>query len=425
MKLKLALLTPLPPAASGIALFSRRILPLLAKKFDITVFSENIAVDIPNDSAFDILPLERFELYPSKKDFDLVLYQIGSNKIHCGIYLSALLRPGIAMLHEYVLHHLVKACTIGVNDYEAYTAEFAKYYGAEGEEMARLVHTGRAATETMFFHYPFYGRIAERSRALVTTTEYSKKIISAAYPSKKIYSSLICGCIETSSADRNSARKTLGIGDEFIIGIFGLISAAKKTDLVLDVFKRLQSKYPGIRLLLAGGIDPYYDLDADIKARKIENGIIRTGRLSDEDYVRWLAAADVCINLRYPIGGESSSALIEMMDAGKTVILPEAGQFLEIPEDCAVHIPLGRDSRDALEAVIEEFIANPEELKTTGARAKAFAAERFSLERSASALIKTLEEIAGSSLPEPAALSGEEKARFERLRQHFLKQDKG
>jgi glycosyltransferase involved in cell wall biosynthesis len=425
MKKRLAFITPLPPAASGIALFSRRILPMLAEKFDVSVFTENLPPDIPGKVEYEILPLNRFEINPAGKDFDAVLYQIGSNKIHCGIYLSAILRPGIAMLHEYVLHHLVKATTIGAEDNEAYTAEFKKYYGSEGEEMARLVHTGRAANETLFFHYPFFGRITERSLALITTTETSKNAISAEYPTKKIHYSPICSCIDTSNADRVTARKALALGDEFIIGIFGLITHAKKTGLVLDVFGRLRKKYPNIRLLLAGGVDPYYDLDKDIAAYEIDGGIIRTGRLSDGDYRRWLAAADVCVNLRYPIGGESSSALIEMMEAAKTIILPKAAQFLEIPEDCARHIPLGRNSADYLEAAVEEFIENPARLDDIGKKAKAYSIEHFSPEKITSSLIDILEEISDSKLLEPPPLGAEEKERFEKLYRHFVLYNKG
>jgi glycosyltransferase involved in cell wall biosynthesis len=426
-KKKLAFCSPLPPAPSGISQWSGRILPILAAGFEITVFTDTADPALPADlsAGYSVELLNRFPLDPSSKDFDLILYQIGSNKIHAGIYLSAILRPGIVMLHEYVLHHLVKATTIGALDNDAYTAEFRKYYYSEGAEIARLVHTGRAATETLFFHYPFFNRITERSRAVITTTETSKKIINAEYPAKQIYFSPICACIDTSDADREAARKTLSIGDEFIIGIFGLISHTKKTGLVLDVFSELRKKYPNIRLLLAGGVDPYYDLDKDIAANEIKDGIIRTGRLSDDNYRRWLAATDICINLRYPTGGESSSTLIEMMDAGKAVILPAAGQFLEIPEDCAVHIPSGRDSRECLAAAIEEYMAKPEALEAIGKRAKSFSAVHFSLEKSASSLVKILEEIAASDLPEPPPLDAAEKTRFERLYDHFVTNYKG
>lgn len=425
-KKKLAFCSPFPPAPSGIAQWSGRILPVLAEHFDITVFTDTPDKVQSEDgpAGWRIESLSGFPLDSSSKDFDLVLYQIGSNRLHAGVYLAAVLRPGIAMLHESVLHHLVKATTIGIGENEAYTAEMTRYYGKEGAEIARLVHTGRASNETLFFHYPFFNRIAERSTALITTTEFSKKTISAEYPVKEIHYSPICGCIDTSGADRSAARKELRLGDEFVIGIFGLISAAKKMDLILGVFSRLHKKYPNARLLLAGGVDPYYDLEKEITTHNIEDGIIRTGRLSDADYRRWLAAADICVNLRYPTGGESSSALIEMMDAGKTVILPAAAQFLEIPEDCAVHIPTGRDSAGSLSAAIENFILNPKSAGEIGEQAKKYSAENFGLQKCVSSLVKTLNEISDSPRPEATPLSEEEKQRFERLYEHFVTNEK-
>jgi len=421
-KKKLAFCSPLPPAPSGIAQWSGRILPILAAGFEVTVFTDTADTVTSADvsACYSVESLKHFPLAPSSKDFDLVLYQIGSNKLHAGIYLSAVLRPGIAMLHESVLHHLVKATTVGIGENAAYTDEMTRYYGREGAEIARLVHTGRAASETLYFHYPLFHRITERSRALITTTAFSKEMVGSEFPSKAIYHVPISACLDAAGLKKPEARARLDIKDEYIIGIFGLISPVKQIEAALDAVKSIAGCDRSVRLVLAGDIHDKYDVRSEIEKRGMENSVIITGRLDDVGYRDWLAAADICINLRYPTGGESSSALIEMMDAGKPVILPAFGQFLEIPSGAAVHINPGKDVPEQLRKVIEHLMENRDEAEKIGLKAFEFSIENFNLERNAARLIETLDAISALDPPQVPPLNKDEEESFHRLRNHFL-----
>src|SRR5438045_2572214 len=55
----------------------------------------------------------------------LNLYQIGNNPLHWPMYQQALRQPGIVLLHDAVLHHLL----LGQLSREAYVEEFVYNYG--------------------------------------------------------------------------------------------------------------------------------------------------------------------------------------------------------------------------------------------------------------------------------------------------------
>src|SRR5690348_15871167 len=70
------------------------------------------------------------------------LYQLGNNLDHAHVYRTALRVPGIVVLHDPVLHHLVEALTIGRGDAAGYDSVMAAHYGPAGRRLARLRRLG-------------------------------------------------------------------------------------------------------------------------------------------------------------------------------------------------------------------------------------------------------------------------------------------
>src|SRR5579862_8735598 len=107
--MRVAFFSPMPPAGSGIADYSDALLPSLSRLVDVQVFS---GAD-PNFRA---------------ADFDLALYQIGNNPSHGFVYDAALRHPGVVVMHESNLHHLMADITIRRGDWPGYLRE-AEYNG--------------------------------------------------------------------------------------------------------------------------------------------------------------------------------------------------------------------------------------------------------------------------------------------------------
>jgi len=94
----------MPPSKSGIADYSAALVSQLEKLVDLTVFDRP---DKPYDAA----------------RFDIDLYHIGNNPFHTFVYEAALHRPGVAVMHEANLHHLIADHTIRRGNWDAYMAE--------------------------------------------------------------------------------------------------------------------------------------------------------------------------------------------------------------------------------------------------------------------------------------------------------------
>ncbi len=316
--MKLAVLTPLPPTRSGVAHYSSLLLPGLARRAEVR--------------AFDSLDGYR------RSDFDAVVYQLGNNPHHELMYREAMREPGVIVLHDLVLHHLVVEMTLARGDVDGYVAAMRANHGPAGAAWAR----GRAEgmhTEMANFLMPASIDIARRSKAVIVHNEYARDRLQSFGVDTPVHVVAHPHVPETRTFDRDALRAKLGFTPETrVIGFFGFLTSAKRAEVVLEAFRIAREREPRLALLIVG--EPAPNIDVSTLQR---DGIVMTSYVADDDFPMYYAVADRFVNLRYPSAGESSGTLIRALDAGKPVAVSDYAQFAELPDDCVVKIPLGAD----------------------------------------------------------------------------------
>src|SRR5439155_26010690 len=103
---------------------------------------------------------------------DLRIYQLGNNPHHEFVYREAMAHPGVVVLHDVVLHHLIVEMTLARGDVEGYVTALRASHGEVGEAWAR----GRAAglhSEMGNFLLPASVEIANRSHAVIVHNDWS------------------------------------------------------------------------------------------------------------------------------------------------------------------------------------------------------------------------------------------------------------
>src|ERR1044072_2337621 len=115
--MKVAFFSPLPPARSGIADYSEALVEQLRHRVDPQGFTS------PTATAGAAIAVD----------------QIGNNGFHGFVYETALKHPGVVVLHESNLHHLIADITIKRGDWDAYINECEYDGGPEAREVAEGV----------------------------------------------------------------------------------------------------------------------------------------------------------------------------------------------------------------------------------------------------------------------------------------------
>jgi glycosyltransferase involved in cell wall biosynthesis len=317
-RLSVAWHSPLPPARTGVAHYSSLILPELSKRVDLTTDNRQLTTNI---------------------------YHLGNNPFHESIYRAALERPGIVVLHDVVLHHLIVEMTLARGDVEGYVAALRASHGEPGAAWARARAAGMHM-EMANFLLPASIDVARRSRAVVVHNRWAAERLLSFGVETPVH-------VVPHPYVHEEPRVRVDVPRGRIVGLFGFLTSAKRADVVLQAFARARRRDRELVLLVVGEPAP----NIDVSAMRAE-GVVFTGYVPDETFASYYAAADRLVNLRYPSAGETSGTLIRALDAGKPVAVSDYAQFAEYPDDIVTKIPLGDGEVEAL----TEFLLHDHEV---------------------------------------------------------------
>jgi glycosyltransferase involved in cell wall biosynthesis len=112
---------------------------------------------------------------------------------------------------------------------------------------------------------------------------------------------------------------------------FGLVTQEKRIPQALRALAAVGKVAPDARLTLVGGTTDHYDVRAEAAALGIADRVDITGYVPDEDLPAHLAAADVCICLRWPTARETSASWLRCLAAGKPTIVTDLTHLVDVP----------------------------------------------------------------------------------------------
>jgi glycosyltransferase involved in cell wall biosynthesis/SAM-dependent methyltransferase len=380
--MRVAFFSPLPPSKSGIADYSQTLLEHLAPLADVTVFS----------SAAD------------PREFDLALYQVGNNAHHDFVYETALRHPGVVVMHESNLHHLIADLTIKRGDWDAYLREVEYNGGAAALNFAQRVKALEVGPD--YKGVAMTRRILESARGVIVHSRFMvDEVRRAGYqgPVARIpHGAWI------PQVDRMGYRERLGIGESApLIGAFGFLKPYKRIAESLRAFRRLVKVEPEARMILVGEEHPEFPVRSLIRTLDLTERVRVISFAPIEDFVGYMAATDIVLNLRYPTVGESSGSLLRALGLGKAVIVSDVAGFREFPDDICLKAPVDATEEDVLFEYLNLLVSRPEVARPMGERARCYVERECNWDLVARRYVSFLKSVADSSewRDEPAALS--------------------
>lgn len=368
--LRIAYFSPLPPAPTGIADYSRELLLPLSELADLTLFAGDPA-RVDRDLARRF-PAEAFAAYPKKRwAFDLALYHMGNSPFHAEIYQTALRYPGIVVLHEVILRDFAAYITVARGDFAGYAREIGYELGWTGYEAAWQARVGRQPPALQ--EAKFSGRLIDRCLGVVVHNQRAAEMVRDLNGERRL--AVIDQLVVRREAP--SLRGLLPVTDQTtVFAALGEINANKQIDLTLDAFARLKREEEDVYFLIVGAANANVNLSRMIRRRGLDDSVLWTGRVGPlEEFVGWSMAADVVINLRYPSLGETSNAAVRALAAGKPLIVYDQGWSRELPTDLCRQVP-PLDPR-ALYRAMRAMIHRPEERRAMGRTAAKYADQQL------------------------------------------------
>jgi len=325
---RLALVSPLPPAPSGIADYAAELAPALAPHYAVTL----VSAAPPEGALHGRFPwMSEDEFIAEGSQFDRVLYQLGNNPLHAPTLRRLLPRhPGVVTLHDPVLSDLRNWMLTDRAEREGAVARRAEEEGYPAT-VANAPTAGSA------------GVLAQAMGVLVHSEHARARLRDDYGPAATAHVQVVAHLrAPPPLPPRTTARAALGLAEDTpVIAAFGLITTRKLPLCLLDAFARVAARHPRAVLAFIGGAQD--GLDARLRQMATMRGLtarlVLTGRVSPEDYRRWLAAADIAVQLRADSTGETSGAVKDALMAGLPVVVNAHGAMAELPPDACHALP--------------------------------------------------------------------------------------
>ena len=349
--MKLAYFSPLPPARSGIADYSAMLLEELRGLLDVETYAGE-------GKPFDGPPAG-----------SLALYQLGNNADHIEAYEMALRHPGVVVLHEANLHHLIADLTIRRGEWDAYVNACADDGGEAARAFAERVRALEVGPD--YDGVPMLRRVLERARGLIVHSRFvADKCRETGYRGPI---AVIPHGAAMPPMERMNWRTKLGLNEtEPLVGIFGFLKPYKRIAQSLRAFARVRRMVPDAKLILVGEEHLDFPLEPQIRALGLQAAVRRFGYATPEEFEGYLSACDVVLNLRFPTVGETSGTLLRAFGMGKAVVVSDVGSFAEFPDDICLKVPVDATEDETLFSILNLLISRPALARAMGDRARAW-----------------------------------------------------
>ncbi|HEX2965767.1 MAG TPA: glycosyltransferase, partial [Syntrophorhabdaceae bacterium] len=328
---RLAYISPLPPAQSGIADYSAELLPQLYRFYEIdvivaqeTISDEWVRVNCPVRSVSWFR--ENYRL------FDRILYHFGNSHFHSHMFDLLKEIPGVVALHDFflsgILHHM---SAFGHKRDEWIDA----LYNAHGWSSLNAYY-GKT-DETAVWKYPGNLKVLQGARGVIVHSEYSRQLARKWYGAHAADCWAVIPLLRVPGADMNreAARQMLSIAqDEFVVCSFGILGPTKLNHRLLKSWLASPlTTDPHCRLIFVGEND-HGEYGEQLKKTIHKDGqkkrIEITGRVDIATFRNYLTAADIGVQLRTLSRGETSAAVLDCMNYGLATIVNANGSMSDI-----------------------------------------------------------------------------------------------
>ncbi len=387
--MRLAFVSPLPPAPTGIADYAAELLGLLAPAHAIDVFHAQSAVATDRLPA-GVVPHPAAELVARHRSrpYDVVVYQLGNGRDHAFAYDLLARVPGLLVLHDLVLFHSRAAAFLDSEAVrawranpastaardaarpalDAWRAELAYSYPAEGERLYEA-HLGTVG-ELLPYAYPLVRIPVEASRAVAVHSAFVAEAVKSEVPQAAVVQvPMPASAVTVEASAVRALRERLGFGpDEIVVGAFGLMTKEKRIGSIARAVVHAAAHDPRVRLLLVGPVPDRDALASQLAGLGATAHTVVTGRVPFEDLALHMEAADLVAHLRYPTGRETSAALLRVLAQGRATLVSDLAHQADLPKDAVRRIDLATEDEE-LPKVILELAASPEERQRMGTAA--------------------------------------------------------
>jgi glycosyltransferase involved in cell wall biosynthesis len=381
--------SPLPPARTDVANYALRVLPALARRAELVLWTDQAEV-----APLPLLQAEVRRYHPDHLPWsevnraDLSIYHIGNNQDHHGSpWLVSRRHPGIVVLHDVCLPLLfVDLFRKRLRDYDSYCDLMTRYYGDTGASLAAAFWDDVLPTEHMARRCPLTEPALEGALGVLVHTPGAYERLQAGRRWPLAYQPL--GYAPAAARPPRAAPPRPG--EPYRLVLFGHISANRRLEQVLDALAGLPER-ERFHLDVYGPIWDPQRIERRAGRPELRQRVRLHGFVSDAALEAGLRAAHLAINLRHPTMGEASGSQMKIWEHALPSLVSAEGWYATLPSS-AVALVRPEYEADDLQHHLRRLLAEPEAYARMGEEGRRLLEANHGPEAYAEALLRLGEE---------------------------------
>lgn len=357
--------SPLPPAQTDIAHYTRRILPDLANSCDLVLWTDALDWDRSLETYCEIRHLNPDRVQP--RDFvaagsgqgpDTVFVQIGNSwSFHAGFLRLIHRIPSVVVLHDLAIQELcIDAIRHRQFPRELYEMEMERWHGAQGADSAAHVLKGKRSAFDLSRNIPGFEVTLDRTLSVVVHTSAAYDAVTATGAVPTYLLDLPFRPSQTKPSTARASRGPL----KFVQ--FGYIGHNRRLLEVLTALAPLRDELD-FRFDIMGKVWDPHVVQTRIRELGLEDRVTIHGFVAEAELDARLAEAHLVFNLRYPTMGEASGSQLRIWNASAAAVVTDLGWYGTLGDDTVFKLPLEEEA-EALQTLVRSLNA----YRTIGAR---------------------------------------------------------
>jgi glycosyltransferase involved in cell wall biosynthesis len=331
-RVSVAWFSPLPPVRSGISQYSQELLPRLAESHRIDVFVDGAPHRFSGfEDGVQVFDAYDFIWKHRQRPYDLIVYQLGNARCHDYLWAYLVRYPGLVVLHDGQLQHARARYLLQQKKFDDYRLEFQFNHPDAHPDIAELGIEGLLGKLTYF--WPMLRVVLDSARHVVVHNQWLADRLRESYPETSL-SVIEMGVRESTPHPdaRAVIRARYGIPPEAPLFLsLGTVTPEKRIHETIVALGSIRTAVPNVHLLLAGDRVSHYDPREDARLLGFEDRVSIAGFVRDDELDDYLAAADVCLCMRWPTSRETSASWLRCLAGGKATVTSDLAHLIDIP----------------------------------------------------------------------------------------------
>lgn len=363
--------SPLPPANTGIADYTARLLPFLQEQFEVILWTDQDEWDRHLSSCAEV---RRYQLehmaWAELNRGDMSLYHIGNNHFfHSAIWQVSRSHPGVVILHDPRLHNFFAGLYREQwEDREKYVTQMERLYGQAGRRDAEAFWSGQLPMEVMAERYPLSALATENALGVLVHTEDGLAMLQQESACPVVYTPLPYPASPRAAGSQSKSGCCHTGETPYRIIVFGYLHPNRRLDALLQALAGLPERHH-FHLDIYGQLWDSDYVRAQISTLGLQEGVTLHGFVAETELDKALAAAHLAVNLRYPTMGEASDSQLRIWNHALPTLVTQVGWYARLPEDAVAFVRPECEVMD-IQTHLRTFLANPDRFSQMGANGR-------------------------------------------------------